>query len=641
MSNPPSVEITRYEILPTPLKAIFLAFTVAGIGIVIYYLFGFSVRGYVMLDTAYYYILIACFLSSVFLILPARRADKGITWYDLIAATLAFSIPFYFFLYTWDIRYVGWIPASPFNTTLALILFLLVIEASRRSAGPIYPLVCLIVGLYPVFAGHMPGVLYGYGSSFPTTIALHIFGSEGLLGIPMKVMGDILIAFLIFAGAMIATGAGSFFLNLALGLLGTFRGGPAKVSVVSSGFFGSLSGSAVSNVVATGSITIPTMKQTGYPPEYAGAIEACASTGGMLMPPVMGAIIFIMVIFLGIDYADIMVAAAIPAVLFYFGLLVQVDAYAAKTGLKGLPRQKIPSLRATLKKGWPFLTVIAFLVWGLAYMRWAAMTPFYAAGLMFLFSFYRKETMMTPRKFLSVLVIIGRLITQTMAVLLPIGFIVAGLMVTGTGAAFTSSIVSIGGGNIYLILLLGIMACYVLGMAGLLAPAYIFLAVSLAPAMIQIGGLNTLAVHLFIVYYSMLAVITPPVANVSFISAAMAGAPPMKTAFTSMRLGVVLYFIPIFFVFNPALILQGQFLETMYLFAMCLVGITLIAGGLEGYVLRVGIVSLWTRPLLVIAGFLIAFPEWVTTIIGAALAVVVIANISLARKRAVAKADSQ
>ncbi|MFC2003425.1 TRAP transporter permease [Chloroflexota bacterium] len=627
------VEITRDNNLPGVLKGVFLLFSIGGIALVVYYLFNFSIQGRVMVDDGYYYLLIACYLSSVFLIIPAHSKHKAIPWYDLVATALAFGIALYFFLHAWDIVNVGWCPASPLNTALALVLILLVLEAGRRVAGLIYAAVCMIVGFYPVFAGYMPGVLYGFGSSFRETVSLQAFGSEGLLGMPMKVMGDILIAFLIFAGIMIATGAGRFFLNLGLALMGRFRGGPAKVAVVSSGFFGSLSGSIFSNIVATGVITIPAMKRTGYSAHYAGAIEACASTGGGLMPPVMGAVAFVMCAFLSMDYAAVIVAASIPAILFYYGLLMQVDAYAGRIGLKGLPRDELPSLKTTLKEGWPFLVAIVFLVWGLAYQRWGAMSAFYGAGLMFLLSFYRKETMMTPKRIIEAFVTVGRLITQTMAVLLPVGLIVAGLVVTGTAAAYTAAIIDLGRGNVYLILLLGVVACYIMGMAGLMVPAYIFLAVSLAPAVIAVAELNPLAVHLFIIYYTLLAAITLPVAPTAFLGAAIAGAPPMKTAVTAMRLGVVIYFIPFFFVFDPALVLQGSILHTLYLFALCLVGITLIASGMEGYLLKLGRVTLLARPFLVLAGFLIAFPEWKTTIIGAALAASVILIMSLTSKR--------
>jgi TRAP transporter 4TM/12TM fusion protein len=632
MQKATEYEATRYETLPIILKIIFLIFTTIGVALAVFYIFGFSFRGQALMNIGYYYLLMALFSSSAFLVLPARKKDKRVPWYDLVGASLLCGIPIYFFLHTWEISQVGWIPASTLNVSLALVLCVLVAEGARRMAGPVYFVLCIIIGCYPLFANHMPGILYGVSFPFSYTISAYAFGTNGLLGLPSKVIGDILIGFLVFAAILIASGGGAFFLDLAQGLLGRFRGGPAKVAVVASALFGSMSGSAVSNVVATGSVTIPAMKRVGYEPHYAAAIEACSSTGGVLMPPVMGAVGFVIAVFLGMNYAEVLVAAAIPAILYYFGLLMQVDAYAAKVGLKGLPKEEMPSLRTTLKNGWPFVGAFAFLLWGLLYMRWEMMTPYYASGLLILLSFFRRATMMTPRRFIDALVKIGTLIAQSMAVILPISFIIGGLTITGTSTAFTSGLVALGGTNLWVVMLMGVAACYLLGMSGMMVAAYIFLAISLAPALVQLGHLNVLATHLFIAYYSMLAGITPPVAVAAFVGANIAGANPMKTAFQSMRLGVVIYFIPFFFIFNPSLILEGHILETVYLFALCLFGIALIAAGLEGYLLKVGKIGLPVRPLFVIAGFLISFPEWKTTAVGAVAFLIAMA-ITLIRKK--------
>lgn len=627
---------TRYENLPKLVKIIFLVLTIAGVGLATIYVLGFSFGGRVVITTTgYYYLLFGLFEASAFLILPMRKKDRGgIPWYDLVLAAVALGIPIYYFLNAYTIISVGWVPApSTLVFASALVFCLLMLEGSRRMGGWVFFALCLFLGLYPLFADHMPGLLYGISYPFTHITSFCVFSGEGIVGMPGRVMGEILMGFLIFAGMLIASGAGDFFLNLAQGLMGRFRGGPAKVAVVSSGFFGSLSGSIISNVVATGSITIPAMKRLGYPAHYAAAVEACASTGGAFMPPVMGVIVFVMVYMTGIDYATIIVAAALPAILYYFGLLLQVDAYAAKVGLKGLPREELPSLKTTLKEGWPFVAVLAFLVWGLLYMRWSWSTPYYAAGLLFVLSFSSKKTMLTPRRLIDAFVTMGRMIAQTMALVLPFAFILAGLVLTGTSPAFTSGLVAFGGGNIALILAIGVVACYILGIMGMDIAAYIFLSVSMAPALIQAGNLNTLAVHLFIVYYAMLAAITPPVAIAAFVGAAVAGASPMKTGLTAMRLGVVIYFIPFFFLFNPALLLQGTTpLEVIPLFILCLLGIIFIAGGLEGHLLRIGRLELWARPLLVVAGLLIAYPAWMLTIIGAALAAAVIAIISIRRK---------
>jgi TRAP transporter 4TM/12TM fusion protein len=369
----------------------------------------------------------------------------------------------------------------------------------------------------------------------------------------------------------------------------------------------------------------------GYPPHYAAAIEAVASTGGVIMPPVMGTIAFIMTIITNIPYSIIITAAIIPAILYYYGLLVQVDAYAAKAGLRGLPREDIPPILKTLKEGWPFIAAMALLVFGLVGADWGVLAPIYASALMFLLSFTSRKTMMTPRRFIGALATIGNLVIYTIAVLLPMGFIMQGLNVTGTLTALTGKIALLGGTNVVLALLIAVAICYLVGMAGITLIPYIVVAVIIIPPLVTTTGLNQLALHLFLMYYLLTAWITPPVAISAFVAAALAGAPPMKTGWLSMRLAAVLYFIPFFFVFNPALILEGPLWETLYLFILCLLGIWILASGLEGYLIKVGRLSLWERPLLIIGGFLIAFPEWRSSIIGAVLTVLLI-TVILIRK---------
>lgn len=490
------------------------------------------------------------------------------------------------------------------------------LEVARRSGGIPFLLVVLLLGLYPLVADRFPGLLMGIPYGFEQMIEAHVFRAEGMLGITTKIVAEIVLGFLVFAGVLIATGAGEFFIDLANAGFGRYRGGPAKVSIIASAFFGSLSGSIFSNIAGTGSITIPTMKKVGYPAHYAAAIEACASTGGVVMPPVMGAIAFVMAITIGVDYATVMIAAILPSLLFYFGLMLQVDAYAARKGLTGMETAEIPKAGEVLLRGWPFLLVLVFLVWGLLYMRWEYYAPWYASALMILLSFLRADTRMTPRRLFETARQIGLLVTQTAAIILPIAFVVSALTITGVTGSVTSGLVALGGGNIYLIILFGVLACFIMGMAGLAIVAYIFLAVTLAPAIIDVGGLNTVAVHFFIVYYAMLSVITPPVGAAAFLAATIAGARPMRTSFTAMRLGVVIYFVPLFFLFQPALVLQGDLTPLVYVLPSIVIGIILLSGGLEGYLLGVGSVRSWLRLPLAAAGFAFSFPGLWTTLIG-------------------------
>jgi len=310
-----------------------------------------------------------------------------------------------------------------------------------------------------------------------------------------------------------------------------------------------------------------------------------------------------------------------------------VDSYAARVGLVGLPKAEIPSLRATLKQGWQFLLVIAFLVFGLIYMRWGVVAALYASGLLLVISFFRRDTMMTPRRLMGVLATIGALITYVMAIMLPIGLVMMGIQISGSLAAVTAAIVSIAGGNTLVLLLLAVVICYVFGMIGIALIPYVVLAVIVMPGIVEASGMNIMALHLFLIYYLLTSGITPPVCISAFVAAAVADAPPMKTGFTAMRLAVVLYFIPFFFVYNPSLILQGPLIETLYLFLLCIIGIWILASGLEGYLLKVGRLPFWSRLVLTVAGFGIAFPNWWATGAGAAITVITILVLLALKKR--------
>lgn len=617
--TPPS-EATRLGALGSWQSVLFIILCTCGLALGLAYIFGFTLGGDRLLEGEYYWLFIGLFSAAAFIALPARAGQKNIPFYDLIAAVLVIAISIYFATNAWDMVQAGW-----FNLPLGIVIWLLMMELSRRSGGTPFLLVVIVLGLYPLVADYLPGLLMGIPYSFDRMIEAHVFRTEGMMGITTKIVAEIILGFLVFAGVLLATGAGTFFINLANAGFGRYRGGPAKVSVVASAFFGSLSGSIFSNIAGTGSITIPTMKKVGYPPHYAGAIEACASTGGTVMPPVMGAIAFVMAITIGVDYATVMIAAILPSLLFYFGLLLQVDAYAARKGLKGEDPATLPKGLAVLKTGWPFLLVLLFLIWGLLYKRWEYYAPWYASVLMIALSFLRAETRMTPRRFLETVRQIGILVTQTAAIILPIAFVVSALTITGVTGSVTSGLVTLGGGNLFMVIFFGVVACFIMGMAGLSIVAYIFLAVTLAPAIIEVGGLNVIAVHFFILYYAMLSAITPPVGAAAFLAATIAGAKPMQTSFTAMRLGVVIYFVPLFFLFQPALVLQGDLTPLIYVLPSIIIGITLLSGALEGYLLGVGMVRPWLRLPLGIAGFAFSFPGLKTTIVAGIACAVLIA----------------
>jgi TRAP transporter 4TM/12TM fusion protein len=618
------VEMTRFKYLPRPWRIILLVLGGFGVSLCVMQAFTFSIMGFVFFQTTFFYLLFACFAAGAFMVLPARKKDKKrLPWYDAAIFVVMLILFLYYAYNAWDIAMVGWVPATPPRIVLATITFLAILEASRRTGGISYMIVCLVLGFYPIYSGFMPGSFYAPPLNFSELVSFNIFGSTGIIGLPAQTIGELIIGYLIFAAVLLASGAGKFFIEASLALLGRFRGGPAKVAIVSSALFGTLSGSGVSNIMATGSVTIPTMKRMGFTGEFAAGVEACSSTGGVLMPPIMGSVAFVMAVFLGLPYYQVAIAAALPAILYYFGLMMQVDAYSAKHGLVGIPKEELPSLWNSIKKGWHFVIVLVFLVYALVYLQMGAKAPYYAAGILLVLSFFRKETRIDPKKALNMLVTTTVLIAQTMAIIIPIGMIVCGLTANGVAGSLTSIAVTMGHGNSLIILVIGFVVCYIMGMVGLVTPAYIFLAISLAPAVkLVTPDINVVGLHLFLVYYAILAAITPPVAAGAFIAATIANANPMKASLQSMRLGIVIYFIPFFFVYNPALILQGPWINSLIYFIFCLIGILFISGGIEGYLAFVGRVAIWERILIIIGGFMIALPEWTTSVIGASLVII-------------------
>jgi TRAP transporter 4TM/12TM fusion protein len=618
--------LDRYRSLPLVIRLYILATSAAGIAISVNYIFSI----YPMLDLTYYFLLMLMFLPVVFLLTPAHRKERNVGWLSYGPAVLTLGIFVFLTYMSRELAFQTWIPANSWQLAVAITVFLIVMEAARRTGGIIFLIIVAIFALYPVYAEYLPGVLWGPPMSFGRTIAFNVYSSDALLGVVTRVVGETLIGFLILAALLGPTGAADFCLKLAMALMGTARGGPAKVAVLSSGFFGSLSGSIFANVVSTGAITIPSMRRAGFPNYYAGALEACASTGGMLMPPVMGAVAFIMADFTNTEYGVIVVAAALPSILYYFGLYCHVDAYSAKAGLAGLPRAELPTLSQTLKDGWPFLAVLGFLVWGLVFMRWERLAPFYACALLLALSFVKKSLRLRLEKIPEILLEISKLLSQTMALLLPTSFILGGLMATGVAPNIASELVRLGGENVALVLIIGVGICLLFGMLGMIVAAYLMLALTLAPALEQIGGFNTLAIHLFIAYYSMLAAITPPVALAAFIASRISDSDPMLTSWHACRLGIVLYFIPVFFLFQPALILQGSWLDTAIWLPINVVAIMLIAAASEGRLWRFGLLRMWSRVVLFVGALLIGFPSWQSTLAGTVicLAVILLGNLS-------------
>lgn len=535
----------------------------------------------------YYYALMALLLPLCFLVYPAFRNSQRY-WYDVVLSALAFAACVFFFINSETMLDYGWEFSAPVHAVwMSYLLWALTLEAVRRCGGTTLFVLVLMFSLYPIVADKMPGPVSGMASSAAETASYHVMSIESILGLPFRAFAQLVIGFLIFGIALQHTGGGRFFINLAFALFGHVRGGSAKVAIVSSGLMGSMSGSVITNVLTTGQLTIPAMKRDGMSKEYAGGVEACASTGGVLLPPIMGSTAFVMATFLNVPYTTVALAAAIPAALYFFGLFVQVDAYAARTGLKGTPREQLPDIRETMRDGWFYIASFLVLIFLLVYMQREAVAPFYATGLLLMLNQLSSRHRWDSKAAGEFLVATGKLLVELLSIMAGVGLIVGALSLTGLSGTLVNDLLYMAGDSVLMLLLMGALTSFVLGIGMTVTAAYIFLAIILAPALIQ-GGLDPMSVHLFILYWGMLSFITPPVALGAFAAASIAGASSLATGFKAMRLGSVIYFIPFFFVLDPSLIMAGSWWDTLSATATAAVGVLLIAGSLQGYLLGIG-----------------------------------------------------
>lgn len=600
--------------------------------------------GIVYHEYVYFYGLLAVFLSSSFIIFPAIKGSpkKKIPWYDILLFLVTVGACSYMMIHAFEISDEGWVyTGPPLSMICSIILWGIALEAIRRAGGLALFLFASVFSFFPLFAEYMPGFLEGTGWSLPGAAMFHVMTREGVIGIPTRIFCTLVVGFMIFGVTLQETGGAKFFLDFSFALFGKVRGGPAKVSVVSSALFGSMSGSAISNIVTTGAMTIPTMKRTGYPPYYAGAVEACASSGGVVMPPVMGAVAFIMASFLEVPYAAVVIAAIVPSLLYFFGLFVQIDGFAARTGLAGLPQSELPSLKDTFKVGWIYISAVVVLIYLLFYLRQEGQAPYWASAMLLVAAAFRKETRPNLKTIYTIIMRSGRLLSEMLAVMSGIGLIIAGLAMTGVAVSFSSELVNAVGGNTILLLLVGAFASFILGMGMTISACYIFLAVVLVPALLP-SGFDVMALHFFVMYCGLWSFITPPVALGSFVAAGIAGADSWKTALESMRLGFVKYFIPFFFVYEPALILHGgDAVKTLQAVTTAFLGVFLIGSSIEGYIIGLRRLGIIPRVLFFCGGFGLFMPGGLTDIGGFMISAVTFGSIFLYRALTIDKTVSQ
>ncbi len=616
MDEPAKAELRYRRLSPIWRFALLLSATVSFF-FALYQAFNLgNMVGFVVIENRYFYAVLTILLPLAFFVFPATSKSPldRVPWYDVILTLAALGISGSLVYFSNDIVDMGWEYSAPDHMQyLGVALWVLVLEATRRGGGNIVATIIAVVSIYPLFAGSLPGILEGSTESIGDTAAFHALSTESIIGIPFRAFANLVIGFLIFGVALQHTGGGRFFINLAFALLGHVRGGPAKVAIFASGLMGSMSGSVITNVLTTGSMSIPAMKRIGFQPHVAGGVEACASTGGVLMPPVMGATAFIMAINLDVPYRDIVIAAVIPSVLYFFALFMQIDAYAAKLNLKGLDRAELPSVKDVMKDGWYYILVFGLLIYWLLVLNRESQAPFYATGLLILINQLVPSHRWSKAQFLNFIEGIGKLFAELAAVLAGVGLIVGALAYQSKVGTLAFDLLQLADNNIILLLLLGALASFIMGIGVTVTVAYIILAITLAPALTD-SGLNPMGVHMFMLYWGMLSFITPPVALGAFAAASLAGANPMRTGVEATKLGTIIYFVPFFFVLDPGLIMQGEPSHIALLFGSAMVGVVILSTGLQGYLYglgdltRLGLVQWPLRIMLVLGGLTLAMP---------------------------------
>jgi TRAP transporter 4TM/12TM fusion protein len=582
---------------------------------------------------------LALFLVVAFILRPLGRRD----WRDplvpasildlvLIAATI------FVFLYirvdaaALQLRVLF---TRPLDTAVAIITIVLVIEATRRLIGWILAVIPILFMLHTVFAESMPGILSGPATGWRQMVDTLFLTTDGIFGLPIQVSSSFIVVFVFFGALLFRSGAGDFFINMALALTGRYIGGPAKASVVSSAMFGTLSGSAAANVVITGSFTIPLMKRLGYKPHFAAGVESVASLGGILMPPVMGAGAFILALFIGVSYWDVAKAATIPAIIYFVSVFAMVHFEAARTGLTAYSGP-LPSIRKTLLSRGYLLVPIAAIIFFLAQGYTAAMAGFWSVVTVFLVSMLRADTRLNPRKLLNAFED-GVATALTIVVACACAGIVIGcITLSGLGASFSSAIIKVSGGSLAIALVLTAIAGIILGLGVTPTIVYITLAVLVVPALVELG-VEPFAAHFFAFYYGVLGNITPPVAIVAFAAAGVANAPPMRTAVSATATGLSAFILPFMFVYGPELLLIGEWSAIAMATVTGLIAAVILAAAIRGYFLTHA--ALWERAVLFAAAIALLWPGLESDAAGLAAIVLIGALQYRARARQVQSGD--
>ena len=559
---------------------------------------------------------LAFIMVIVFLVYPVGKARHK-PWMDAIDIVLILLslLSFGYVVYYYDDISVRELMASPVSTNqliLGAIAIILILEATRRTIG-IPLMIVVMVALTYVYAGqYFPGGFVHKGWSFEKIIAIMYLSMDGIYGVPLGVSATYAFLFILFGAFLHATGVGQFFITLATSVAGRARGGPAKIAVVASALFGTISGATMANVFSTGNFTIPMMKRLGYRPNFAGAVEAVASAGGQIMPPVMGAVAFVMSDVTGIPYLQIVKAAILPALLYFFALMMMIHFEAIKLDLRGLPPEEVPALRNVMRNLYllgPVILLVVILIAGFSPFRAAF---FAIVGCVFV-SMFRAETRLNLRGFALTLEKGARDAVMIAAATGCAGIIVGAVAMTGVAVEVTGLILSFGQEFLLIPLMLTMFACIIMGMEMPTVPAYIIVAALAVPTLIKIG-VPVMPAHLFALYFAVVAVITPPVCSAAYAAASISGGDMLMTGLTATRLGIVAFVVPYMFVYSPALLMNAPWPRVLLAIVTAMVGVISLAAGLERFFFEA--MKKYEVPCFIAGGLLLIFAGWRTDILG-------------------------
>lgn len=554
-------------------------------------------------------IFLACVLALTFLLVPATEKSprNRVPWYDWLFIACSFGSMIYIAVVFEDLLLSGGVGIKPFEIVLGFLAILSLFEAVRRTTGMAMIVVGFFFLIYAKYTYLFPGILNGPNFSWNRVLNYLYLSNQGIFGMVLAIASTMIVSFMIFGAFLDVSGAGNTFMRLALATLGHVRGGAGKVAILGSALFGTVTGSPNAEIGVIGSFTIPLMKRLGYSPTFAAAVEATAACGGVIDPPVMGVVAFVMADFTGIRYGTIALAALIPACLYYLSLFFQLDLRAAKTGLTGLPRNELPRLWDCLKESWLLFPPLAVLIiWMMVLDQDPVESVYIALGSLIVLSLFNRQNRLNMKKTLAALEGAGKSMIEITPICGIAGIIVGAVTLTGLGINLASLLVTLAHGNLLALAFLTAAAIYIMGMGISVIASYILMAIMVAPALVQMG-VPVLVAHFFIFYIGVSTFITPPFAPAAYMAGAIAGADPMKVGFQAMKLAIVAYLVPFISIYQPAILWQGPALGIATAAVSGIVAIYALSVGIEGYF--VAPVTWWERLLWLAGGFLLFVPK--------------------------------